>query len=310
MIHSLDSRGILEIRNTFPQLSVTVPYNHPYILTNEFGATQTVDRLQSLPRDPSAHRVHIGVSGFFNYDILTARKPDFTVLLDICPQTQLIHQIASACMKRALRPADFVDAFISKVKKTTSLAGCFFEPKSSEAAIRAELLRKNSWLSQLDSYRYIQSLDKTDRILITRGDLLHRETIAKIQLWMSTYRLSLDTFYIANCGDPIWTERPLPFNRNLQIPIEEPRIFYRTIKPLIQPATYVIDSSTELFLSQRIYRIGLDLNDDATLVFQHRHKLMFRCKLYLATNPHIITTLVCGLLALFFILDSKQYVNK
>lgn len=226
----------------------------PYIFTNEVGTTATIDTLQTLPKR-RGHRLHIGVSGLFNYDIIAARKSDGAILWDINEETQRLHKLVQATIYTSVTSEDFITKFaktIQTIFNRTLLERnpCFLED------LRYEASNRTSWLAQEDSYQHIRSLYQKHCVHIGYGNWLDGPALGRVTNWVRQNNWSLDTAYLSNCGDASW----MKISQSL-VDSQKTRLPHHTfslqshIVPLLQTGTYVIETSSTIDLNQKICKI-------------------------------------------------------
>jgi hypothetical protein len=63
-----------------------------FFTSNEVGQSDVMQQLPNLPPGEKS-RLHVGVSGWQNYDIALLRKSEYMVLLDVNPTENEFHAI-------------------------------------------------------------------------------------------------------------------------------------------------------------------------------------------------------------------------
>ena len=128
---------------------------YPYILTNEFGGAGSVTALKKLP-PASKTSLYVGVSGFFNYDLIAVRKPSHVFLVDCNPYTIEVHRTLEAVILKTSDPKSCLTSLMQDIDQRPLSMLYYAEAGSSRAEIFKELSRPTSWLASQEAFAVIQ----------------------------------------------------------------------------------------------------------------------------------------------------------
>ncbi len=240
-------------------------YNHDitdnllcYIGTNERNLSNT----EKVLRNDLAHlnvkdnRVHIGFSGYFNFDIAYWRKSNRIIICDINPsQVKLLKQsIIYICQSNNRHNfikniSEYLNSkhnemiienrdkfyYNHKGYKYTGLRiypnissdESYIKLKDKEFSgdakdiyldqIKYELIRTGSWLSSDDSYYYIRNLALKDLIAIFCEDIRSTDIFVRIKNILSNNYIIVDTIYLSNIYDFMENDKDiLKYNLSLK----------------------------------------------------------------------------------------------
>lgn len=188
-----------------------------YINTNEAGVRQTAAILQNYPRVVGG--VHIGFSGWHNFDIMANRKSARGVICDFNPENALfLHQILDL-VRECVTKEEFVKKATKYVRKhvnavifqdTSDLSLCVQfilnvsnEPEyknlvRTEEEVAVELKRETSWLYNDERYAHIRQLALQDKIALITEDICESATFARLGQTLQDNSQQVDTVYLSN----------------------------------------------------------------------------------------------------------------
>lgn len=226
----------------------------PYVFTNEKGAIEAIETLSQLPKRPGK-RLHMGVSGFFNYDIAAARRSDGIILWDINCRVQKLHKLVQSTLSISSTRKEFISKLIQTAEAFPYKT--FFQGRSTNSLqnIREESFKKPCWLAQESTYQHIRSLYQKDCVQISLGNWLDNQMVARIARWLRKNSLILDTVYLSNCGDLNWILIAHSFLETSRLTLHSHFSLKDRITPLVQTGSYVIEASASEDLNQKIYKI-------------------------------------------------------
>jgi hypothetical protein len=172
--------------------------DHIYVLCNEGNTLNTYKFLDHTTSNLELGKqsCHIGVSCWFNLDIIAIRHSQTAILFDINPNVTLFLETTFKCIMDHPTRQEFVASFLLHNQKTMI----------SDAAIYNELSRPYSWLSSDNSYQYIRSLTIYDdnKIKLYTLDIFDTSAVKKMteeSLYHDT--IMIDTLYVSNIKDCI-----------------------------------------------------------------------------------------------------------
>jgi len=173
-----------------------------YVFSNEYQIGKTLCDLRNFPRSKQP-AVHVGVSGWQNYDMALCRRNEYMVLIDANPMENYLHKITEEVLLVAKDVDDFVDLIVPKLR--ASQLAC---PFGTEEYIRN---RKAYWLQDRERFEKIQNMFKEKRVVINVLNYADTAMVEKLQKFLpKSWNLSLediDTFYVSNVGEwlgPTW----------------------------------------------------------------------------------------------------------
>lgn len=251
----------------------------PFILTNEFGGHQSILAIKKL-QSPPINSLYIGVSGFFNYNIIAVRKPSRVFLVDCNPYTAEVHSVLKKVILTTSDPKSCLSAFFQEMDQHPFSQLYYCQLGSSKEEILQELSRPTSWLGSQEAFSTIQRFYREKRIEIWIGNLLDPKTISFLQEKIREAHLTIDLLYLSNCEDSDWESsrawRPLSLNaKPLFSSIQ------KAISPLLQPTSHVLVARNADYLVQKIYRPGAYLQDKEEYTFRYRHPIKLQCRFFL-----------------------------
>ena len=187
------------------------PKEFVYIASNEVIPANVVRTLKSntIPR-----ACHLGVSGWYNFDIAVIRGSERIIIVDINPDQVAFMKQTLIAIVNASHRSQFVRGILEYIDRNTIRYG---EPRTNtskffdynlnrmdcnredpSSVIYDELNRDGSWLSSDQSYRYIRQLALDDRIAVLTTNVAHVHTFASIIGTIYKYNYELDTVYVSN----------------------------------------------------------------------------------------------------------------
>lgn len=259
----------------------------PYIFTNEGGTTATIHTLQTLPKR-RGRRLHIGVSGLFNYDIIAARKSHGAILWDINEETQILHKLVQTTICDSATAEKFITKFAQIVQNVSNQTFVERNPYFLED-LRYEASKQASWLAREESYQHIRSLYQKNCVHIGYGNWLDSSLLLRVANWVCRNSWILDTVYLSNCGDTNWMKigQSLVDSKKAGFP-RHPFSLQSRIAPLLQTGTYIIETSATNDLNQKICKIqkGRQLGIVTRPIFTHRRPLHEYLFVRMAKNPN------------------------
>lgn len=213
--------------------------SQPFILANE-SSSLTHQTLAGIPKINNS--VHLGFSGWFNYDIVVARNSSAMILNDINNPITEVHQITKRIILTTNNRFDFIRSFIQELQRNSAR---YFYPGSTEQDILNELNRPGSWLSTDWGFQKIQSLFRQNRVVLFRNDIKDQRNCQAIHQWIDHNSLCLDTCYISNIPDWLQEHEKQVMRNNLRI--MQPQ--------LMIDASLYYNREEPGKMAQRVYRI-------------------------------------------------------
>lgn len=188
-----------------------------YITTNELNIDKTIQAIKNKNSGDENYKslikCHIGVSGWFNFDVVCVNKStDIIVLFDINPQVaDFLKKTYELIILNSTR-----ELFVSSICKwfdQDESHNIMFYPNIKYADFlnpkeetKAELTRKTSWLSNAKNYDYIRSLCINQHVSILTFDICNNNIFKKIQSLFNENSVYIDTLYLSNISQYIMKE--------------------------------------------------------------------------------------------------------
>lgn len=169
----------------------------PYLFSNEADQGPTIEFLMKEGAEKSSLRLHVGCSGWFNYDIMVARSSDYGIIMDIDHAMLVIHEMTARAAIAATSRQNFVDRIIAEFESDPDLVyGVRDEAwvASKSAEVRAELTRPGSWLATDEGFNHIKGLFMSGRLIPLAMSLLDVGRMSAIGAW----EVNADTIYVSN----------------------------------------------------------------------------------------------------------------
>ena len=187
-----------------------------YINTNEHKTNTTLKALNSFPS--AAQGMHIGFSGWHNFDIIAQRRSERALICDINPENALFLHQALFYLCRCKTRGDFVVEMAKFVKshdhgpfERSNKLDIYFEWNVSEEPpydaknhtwpsdeIYLELKRETSWLFTDERFNHLKALAMNDQIVLITESICAHEKFANIARFLQDNASSIDTIYVSN----------------------------------------------------------------------------------------------------------------
>ncbi|USQ14680.1 hypothetical protein J2N86_05085 [Legionella lytica] len=201
-----------------------------YINTNEHYVKPVFDQIGLFPQVIDA--MHIGFSGWHNFDIMVQRKSSRGIICDINPENALFMHYTLKYLIRCANKDEFIQKMTQFVKKNQyegsrtnfekSSYHSIVKPKSIKFSlniseeypdhyavieeIALEQQRETSWLFTDERYDYIRALALTDKIAVITQSICEHETFARIRRLLTENSIPIDTVYVSNIGEWMCTK--------------------------------------------------------------------------------------------------------
>ncbi len=131
---------------------------------------------------PSGHdRVHMGIAGFFNFDIAAVTRPDYLLLLDINSQQHAFWREIISMLQTHETPKQFYSDLHARLGKDP---GYFLCDDGQKLELRDEshdclfYVHNAPWVKDQDAYDHLRSLATRGRIATAEIDLVNDEARA------------------------------------------------------------------------------------------------------------------------------------
>ena len=206
------SRRILQLDN--PNQS-NQDYDRSYginVTSNEIGEIDTLQQLSKAKAPRGA--CHIGVSSWFNLDIMAVRKTGRGIIFDTNPDNSLLFDHTFVC----LRESATKEIFIKKIKQrlaeyrfdllaadSTNAQRIFCSPNMLKGDMLAgaeevdfHAKKVMGWLATEENYQHIRQLVLRNKIVAFTGDIRVTAVFKKIRRLLSDNHITVDTLYFSN----------------------------------------------------------------------------------------------------------------
>ena len=187
-----------------PTPSVYKASGVPYLFSNEEQKNEVLSTLQRTCLETAAPKMHIGFSGWFNFDVIVARKSSYAIIADIDPKVCEVIKFTGEILLTSKNPREFIE----KIKPFLSTKSEYFyygnRALDLEKILEQEIIRPSCWLSNDKSFNYIKRMFSEGRILSLLLDIRHSDKFSSISDWMEGNGVIPDTMYVSNISD--WVE--------------------------------------------------------------------------------------------------------
>lgn len=223
---------------TLDNLTIKTPFPNQsgiYINTNERGIDKNSRALGLFPT--ILEPIHIGFSGWHNFDIIAQRLSSRAVICDINPENALFLSYVLKALTRCKDRFTFVTNVTHYIKKYKyegsrtiesresyldpirpkslkfSLNVCGIYPYTEEEGhfsvvdeVALELKRKTSWLYTDARYAYLRHLALHDKIALITESISKTSTFSTLCTLLKENMMQIDTLYISNIAE--WMMNP------------------------------------------------------------------------------------------------------
>ncbi len=205
----------------------------PYLYSNEHDYDNAISNLESVIIDHGdKSRVHIGVSGLQNVDMIAARDSDFGIMIDINTRTQALFKLVEDIFLSDpfINGKDFYVELLKEVKKQSKY---YFKEEGDwdrELSNLKKYLEENAtWIKDENKFKKIKKMFLEGRITSIRMDLSDnnyfrvdgelKNNFNIIKDWLEANNATLDSLYLSNSFDEKWTDNKERSNylRNIDI---------------------------------------------------------------------------------------------
>jgi hypothetical protein len=222
-----------------------------YIGTNDYGLFRIEKILREYNNRETTETCHIGVSGYYNFDIAVFRKSNRIIIFDNNEQQVKFMKQTLKSINISKNREQFINNMMLylniKYKEYSILLnekaldfhkykteGMNFMINISEddsyknlklpddvgteaiSEIIYELERKGSWLSNDDSYNYIRKLVIKDHIAIFCEDIKSVDIFKRISNILNNNNIFIDTLYLTNVKCYMENNEKLLYNQSLK----------------------------------------------------------------------------------------------
>ena len=203
-----------------------------YIGTNDYGLSR-INKILREYNNKISETCHIGVSGYYNFDIAVFRRSNRIIIFDNNEQQIKFMKQTLRCIHMSKNREEFIHnmnsylnikyqehSILLKEKqldfKKSKIEGMFFMINISEdedyknlkyddnvgteaiTEIIYELGRKGSWLFNDDTYNYMRKLVIKDHIAIFCEDIRSIDIFKRISNILQNNNIFIDTLYLTN----------------------------------------------------------------------------------------------------------------
>lgn len=159
-------------------------------------------------RDKVPDRLHIGVAGFYNFDIAATTRPDYMLLLDVNPHQEVFWRDITALLAEHKDTASFRAAYDARKQEDGyHCADGTVLPVSGHDDL-ADYMGKARWLTNENGYAHLHKLASEGRIAAATINLLRDDERAEaIGDAIAKLGLHTDTCYWSNIADMLQPHR-------------------------------------------------------------------------------------------------------
>ena len=222
-----------------------------YIGTNDYGLSKINKILREYNNNEITESCHIGVSGYYNFDIAVLRKSNRIIIFDNNEQQIIFMKQTLKSINISKNREEFINNMMSYLNikyqehsillnekqldfKKSKNDGMSFMINISEddsyknlkydddvgteaiSEIIYELERKDSWLSNDDSYNYIRKLVIKDHIAIFCEDIRSINIFKRISNILQNNNIFVDTLYLTNVKGYMENNEKILYNQTVE----------------------------------------------------------------------------------------------
>lgn len=185
------------------------------ITTNEAGHREAIQGLAASKAPTNS--CHIGVSGWFNLDVIAARQSSRGIIFDSNPDVSLFFDHTFQCIMDSTDRQTFIKRMKDRVslydetdivqadfmKHAFVIAPNILFPDENEPSleINRHAQTPGSWLEKDSSYNFIRNLVGRNKIVVLTQDMMHQEAFTIIRRLLDDNGISIDTLYLSNVHD-------------------------------------------------------------------------------------------------------------
>ncbi len=186
-------------------------HDHVYIApSSEFEHQEhIITKLRTREAPPAGKRMHIGVGGFFNFDIAARTKPDVIFLLDNNVDAIPVWSLAAKGLRQCKDPKAFKAAFLPEL-----LMLKLDNPNidlQSPAYVADYMNHSAFWLRNQKAYDYLRTMAENGNIMCAPMDIVAASDAAQqIGQAIRDNGYQVDTAYWSNIGQFIAPYEAVP----------------------------------------------------------------------------------------------------
>ncbi len=177
------------------------PHSLPFVEAHHDSIVETLKKAAPAKEGGT----HVGVAGFFNLDLIAARRSKAAVLCDINPMQEALWELVAISLHWSENRQDFVHnikdflpAFGQPHSRFSPDASGQYDRTIIQNRLDAELSRPASWLSSDASFAHVKSLFAEHKVGFLRLDLTDPKKTAELRNALHAKHLHIDSFYPSN----------------------------------------------------------------------------------------------------------------
>lgn len=194
-----------------------------YVLCNEGNQIEVLNQLANEEKPTQRQRVHMGFSCWFNFDLMAERKSSMGIICDIDPNIIYLLDLFKKTILSSETPKEFTEALWTNLGtlENADFIGTLLDYEGSkDLASFQEAYLNRGWLKNQENFDHIKHLYQENKIVHRELDIRNSESFQKIENWLNTQDLRLDTFYDSNI--PEWVQsKEKTLQENVQKVIHE-----------------------------------------------------------------------------------------
>jgi len=221
-----------------------------YIGTNDYGLARIEKMLKEYNNHDREETCHIGVSGYYNFDIAVFRKSKRIIIFDNNEQQIKFMKQTLKCINISKNREQFINNMMAYLNlkyeehsillnekdifSRKGIIGMFFMININEddsyknlkyddnpgteaiSEIIYELGRKGSWLYTEDNYNYVRKLALKDHIAIFCEDITSIDIFRRIGNILNNNNVIVDTLYLTNIKSYLDINNKLSYNQSVK----------------------------------------------------------------------------------------------
>lgn len=203
-----------------------------YITPHELGLEETLYVLERQPSNNSPS-IHIGCGAWYNFDVICARKSDYSLIVDSNVRNRNFISITFLFLRENSSRVAFVNDVVNYLRSLRSMdAALYIHDSTTLTKINEELRREGSWLYTEENYAYIRQMAMQKRIVPIVEDITNVCRFFNIRTLLDQNFITIDSIYLSNLSCMMESK-------------DQKDNFTKSVKELANDDTLVIHSQLE-----------------------------------------------------------------
>lgn len=220
--------SVLQTLSRLSNSSIKGKVNGVYITTNEKNLDATSQLLKKHPLVQNA--IHIGCATWHNFDIMSARKSQFGLIVDFNPKNASFIKKTIDLIRVSASREDFKNSMIDYLNSLDGKERRIYFHRDQKGLptdrIERELFREGSWLQTEEKYLFMKDLVCNDRLVAITESFTNPKTFAAIRRELDASNVAIDTVYLSNiCNFMRTSKEKKEYERSIKHIVSQDTIF-------------------------------------------------------------------------------------